>query len=184
MKNSDGILRVGGIGTGRIFQWAHIRSYPRILHKARLVGFYDLNRARAEQAMEKAKTLLQEHAEEHPETAAAVKENIAELRVHDSLESLFEQVDVVDIATHARGRMPSAIAAFEHGVHAMAEKPMARTWSETDRAARKLAESKGVFFQLNDDNVFEPKYRNLSDLISQGIIGIISNLGWKIESNR
>jgi len=171
MKSKDGILRVGGIGTGRIFQWAHIRSYPRILHKARLVGFYDLNKARAEQALEKARTVLQEYTEEHPEAADAVKENISELEVHDSLESLFEQVDVVDIATHARGRMPSAIAAFEHGVHAMAEKPMARTWTETDRAARRLAASKGVLFQLNDDNVFEPKYRTLSDLISQGIIG-------------
>jgi predicted dehydrogenase len=115
-------------------------------------------------------------AGKHPDRAAQIQANIAELRIHDSLDSLLEQVDMVDIATHARGRMPSAIAAFEKGVSAMAEKPMARTWTEADRAARTLEKHPEVLFQLNDDNVFEPKYRLIHDLIRRGEIGEVQSV--------
>ena len=47
MKKSDGMIRVGGVGTGRIFQWAHLNPYLRLMDKARLVGFYDVQPERA-----------------------------------------------------------------------------------------------------------------------------------------
>lgn len=171
MNKDDGVLRIGGVGTGRIFQYSHIRSYPRLIDKARLVGFYDLDKSRAVAARDKAKTLLEEHSEAHPEAAEKVRENIGDLKVHDTLDSLLDDVDAVDICTHSRGRMPSAMAAFEKGVHVMAEKPMSRTWTEADRAARKLAEHPGVFFQLNDDNVFSLKYQTLGDLVRKRAVG-------------
>ena len=136
MTASNGILRVGGVGTGRIFQWAHLTPYPRLLSKARLVAFYDLNLTRAEQAREKYVKVLEEYAEAHPEHHEVIQENIAELRCHDKLDALLDQVDVIDVSTTTRGRMPSAVAALERGVHSMLEKPMARTWTEADRAAR------------------------------------------------
>ena len=37
MKNKDGLIRVGGVGTGRIFQHAHLRVYPKFWEKTRLV---------------------------------------------------------------------------------------------------------------------------------------------------
>jgi predicted dehydrogenase len=176
VKNADNILRIGGIGTGRIFQGAHQRAYPSLLRRGRLVGFFDLNRERAKQAKAKYAETLEKFAAEHPELAEEARQNIGELKTHDSLDSLFKQVDLVDVATHARGRMPSAIAAFEAGVNVMAEKPMARTWTEADRAARVLARKKGVLFQLNDDNAFEPKYRNIADLIKKDEIGRVQTL--------
>ena len=171
MSGKEKALRIGGVGTGRIFQYGHIRSYPRIIDKARLVGFYDLDKDRAKQARDKTEQLLNEYAEANPQAAGSVKENIAELRVHDTLDSLLDSVDAIDICTHSRGRMPTAIAAFEKGVHVMAEKPMSRTWTEADRTARKLAECPGVFFQLNDDNVFSLKYRTLGDIVRTRLIG-------------
>ena len=171
MKKTDGIIRVGGVGTGRIFQWAHLRAYPPFGEQARLVGFYDLATERAREARDKYQGMLAEWAEKHPDRADDYRANIAELLVHESLQALLDQVDAVDIATHARGRMPTAIAAFEKDVSAMAEKPMARTWTEADRAARVLARHPGAIFQLNDDNVFEPKYRLIRDLIARGEIG-------------
>ena len=171
MKHEDGIIRAGGVGTGRIFQWAHLRTYPHLLDKAWLVGFYDLASERAEEAMAKYRATLAEHAEAHPESAEAVRANLAELRVHDSLASLLEQVDAVDVATHARGRMDVALAALDAGVHSMVEKPMARTWIEADRAARAFADRPDVFCQLNDDNVYEVKYRVLHDVLARGEVG-------------
>lgn len=176
MKNTDNVLRVGGIGTGRIFQFAHLRAYPAFIEKARMVGFYDLNADRAREAKAKHAALLEDFAATHPEHAERVRENLGELRVHDSLESLFAQVDMVDICTHSRGRMPAAIAAFKAGVHASVEKPMARTWTEADRADRVLRESPGVKFQLTDDNVFEVKYRAMRDLIDRGDIGEVQTI--------
>ena len=39
MKTRDGIVRAGGVDTGRIFQWAHLEPYLRVFDKARLVAF-------------------------------------------------------------------------------------------------------------------------------------------------
>ena len=171
MKYEDQIVRVGGVGTGRIFQWAHIRVYPKLLDRASLVGFYDKNPLRTKEARDKYASLLEEYASEHPEAAEAVKSNLAELRCHDSLESLLDQVDLIDVCTTTRGRMPSAVQALEKGVHSMLEKPMARTWTEADRAVRAFNAKPGVYCQYNDDNMFDPKYRMLHDLLRQGVIG-------------
>ena len=176
MKSRDHIVRVGGVGTGRIFQHAHIRAYPRLLHKARLVGFYDLNPARAQQAMEKCAAVLTQYAEQHPEAAEAVRANLAELRTYSTLDEMLAHVDVIDVCTHARGRMAAAIAALEKGVHAMVEKPMARTWIEADRACRVAAANPNVYLALNDDNYYDPKYRIVHDLLLQGVIGKLQSM--------
>ena len=171
MKNADNVVRVGGVGAGRIFQWAHLPAYPPLSEKARLVGIYDLDAERARQAMDALLAALKEYAEKNPRAAGAVEENIAELTVHKSLDSLLEKVDVIDICTHARGRIPSAIAACKAGVSAMAEKPMCRTWTEAIRAEKVFDEAEGVIFQLNDDAVFDHRSRYIRALIQQGEIG-------------
>jgi predicted dehydrogenase len=67
--------------------------------------------------------------------------------------------------------MDAAEKALARGVHSMGEKPMARTWIEADHAASAFADKPGIYFQLNDDNVFDPKYITLRDLVRQGAIG-------------
>jgi predicted dehydrogenase len=176
MKNPDQLIRVGGVGTGRIFQHAHIRVYPKFLGKARLVGFFDVNPQRANQACEKYAQMLSEWANDHPEWARAVDENLSEMRVYDTLDEMLEHVDLIDVATHAKGRMAAAIAALEKGVNVMVEKPMARTWTEGARAARVAAQHPEALFQLNDDNAFDVKYRMLHDLLEQGAIGKVQHV--------
>lgn len=171
MKHEDQIVRVGGVGTGRVFQWAHTNVYPKLLEKARLVGFYDKNPVRAQEARDKYVSILETYAAEHPQTAGSVKANLAELRCYDTLDTLLDQVDLIDVCTTTRGRMPSAVRALEKGVHSMLEKPMARTWTEADRAVRVFEADQKVFCQYNDDNMFDPKYRVLHDLLQQGVIG-------------
>jgi predicted dehydrogenase len=58
----------------------------------------------------------------------------------------------------------------------MAEKPMARTWIECDRALRAFAARPEVYFQLNDDNVFDPGYRTVHDLVAQGAVGRVQSV--------
>ncbi|MGD8238860.1 MAG: Gfo/Idh/MocA family oxidoreductase [Armatimonadota bacterium] len=176
MKKPEDVLRVGGVGTGRIFQWAHMRVFPHLLSKARLVGFFDKAPARAEEARDKYAGMLEEYAADNPEAAAAVKANLAELRCHDSLGTLLDQVDIIDVCTTPRAKMPAVMAALEAGVHSMVEKPMARTWIEADRAARAFAAAPDVYCQLNDDNVFEPKYRILHDLLQEGAVGRVQTM--------
>jgi predicted dehydrogenase len=176
MKHPDNLVRVGGVGTGRIFQHAHLRTYPRLWDRARLVGFYDVNRTRAHEARDKYATMLEEWAIANPQAADAARANMAELRVYDSLEAMLEQVDLIDVCTHAKGRMATAITALERGVHAMVEKPMARTWIEADRACRVAAAHPDVYLALNDDNVYDPKYRAVHDLLLQGVIGNVQTL--------
>jgi predicted dehydrogenase len=64
----------------------------------------------------------------------------------------------------------------------MVEKPMARTWTEADRAARAFARQPDVYCQLNDDNVFDPRYRLLGDLIRRGEVGRPQSL-WLIRGS-
>ena len=106
------IIRVGGVGTGRIFQHAHMRVYPKFIESAMLVGFFDLNESRAHEARDEYSQMLEALATDLPEHAEAVRENVAQLRVFDSLDQMLGEVDVIDVATHARGRMATAIAAL------------------------------------------------------------------------
>jgi predicted dehydrogenase len=169
-------LRIGGVGTGRIFQHAILPQYPKFIDRALLVGFYDIDPARALAARDRYEKILREWVKTHPELAGRIESNLAELKAYKSLDALLEQVDAVDIATHSRGRMPTAIQAFKRDLSAMAQKPIARTWTEADRAARVLAEHPKAIFQLNDDNAFEPKYRIIRSLIQRGEIGKVQLL--------
>lgn len=175
-------IRVGGVGTGRIFSWGHLRIYPTLLDKAQLIAFYDVDASRAKGAMVKYAEALKEYASEHPEASEAVDDNLSQLAFYDSLVELLDHVDLIDVCTTTRGRMPSAIAALEKGVHSMLEKPMARTWTEADRAVRAFDAVPSVFCQYNDDNVFDPKYRVLRDLIGQGLIGNVQSM-WLIRGS-
>ena len=171
MHNGNGVIRVGGVGTGRIFQHAHLAPYLRIMDKARLVGFYDAVPERAAAARDRYARTLEAFAEEKPQYADHVRDNLAQLRVGETLDQVLEGVDLIDICTTTQGRMESALCALEKGVHAMGEKPMARTWISADRAAHAYGRRPDVFFQLNDDNAFDPKYLAVGDLIKTGAIG-------------
>jgi predicted dehydrogenase len=141
------------------------------MDRARLMAFYDVAVDRAAEARDRYADRLREFAAAHPGLAAAARENIGELKVCRSLEELLEHVDLIDICTTTRGRMDAAEKALARGVHSMGEKPMARTWVEADRAARAFAQRPDVYFQLNDDNVFDPKYLTVRDLVQRGAIG-------------
>jgi len=67
------------------------------------------------------------------------------------------------------------VMALEKNVHAMTEKPTARTWWEAKQVAEAARKSQAMF-QLNDDNLFIPRYRALRNVIEDGMIGEVQQI--------
>jgi len=99
-----------------------------------------------------------------------LQHNMENLTIYQSAEELLENVDLVDVCAGARWHGVYAAMALERGVHAMTEKPMARTWWEA-RKVKEAAQSSGALYQLCDDNVFIPRYLALRNAIESNMIG-------------
>jgi predicted dehydrogenase len=141
-----------------------------ILDGLQLAAIYDPNRLNAEATRDHYLKLLAESAQ----STNRPVEN-AQVNICSSPEELIEQVDLIDICSPARYHAIYAAMALEHNVHAMTEKPMARTWWEA-RVVEKAAQKSEAFFQLNDDNVFLPRYRTLRNVIDHGMIGEVQQI--------
>lgn len=155
----DKILRIGAIGAGRVFREAHLPVYAQ-LEGVRLAAIYDPDPAAAKLAQERYQHLP-------GQTNEAV--------ICQTAEELYGLVDVVDICSTVRWHAFYAVQALEHNLHVMSEKPMARTWWEAQRVAQASAKSQG-FFQLNDDNIFIPRYQALRHVIESGMIGEVQHI--------
>lgn len=178
MKGNDGVLRVGVLGCGRIFNGAHRFAYLRTLGAGHLVGFYDPNTERAERTYAQFRTMLEEKLQDAampPAEREAARRNLAELRVYPSSAALLAAVDVVDVCTTPQARLACVVEASEAGVHAMVEKPSARTWLEAERM-REVTERHGVLFQLNDDNLWDTRYGQVRRLLESGAIGSVQTI--------
>ncbi len=159
------ILRVGGIGTGRIFHDAHVPVYAARAD-VQLVAVYDPDTKAAKQARDHYLELRKQ---------AFPDEQSPEIVVCKSAQELLKLVDLADICTTVRYHAYYAAMALEADVHTMTEKPFARTWWEARYVAEVAQQSKALF-QLNDDNVFIPRYQALRHVIESGMIGEVQNI--------
>lgn len=162
----DRPFRVGAIGTGNVFNHAHVPAYVA-LDSVQLVAIYDPD-------LQAAERTRQNYTEQLTQ-ATGDPADPAEVVLCTSPEVLLEQVDMVDICTPARWHPYYVAMALERDIHAMTEKPMARTWWEAQHAATVASESRALF-QLNDDNVFLPRYRILRNIIDSGMIGQVQTV--------
>jgi len=177
------VPRVGAVGCGGIFNHAHMPAYLGI-DSARLVGFYDVDLKQAQRAKERYAQMLQKITNGKsaiPEIRAwrwvspdeiveNFRGNIDELRVYENPEDLLANVDIVDVCTPPKWHVEYAVMALETNVNAMTEKPMSRTWWEARKVREAIAKSK-AFYQLNDDNVFHPRFQIFKNVIEEGAIG-------------
>lgn len=158
-------FRVGCMGAGQIFNEAHLPVYIS-LDSVELAAIYDPDRKRAESTREHYLTLLKE--------AEQTSEGVA-VEICDSAEELISKVDMIDICSPARYHAMYAVMALEKNIHVMTEKPMARTWWEAKQVAEAARRSQAMF-QLNDDNLFIPRYRALRNVIDDGMIGEVQQV--------
>jgi predicted dehydrogenase len=153
------------MGSGIIFNEAHLPAYIS-LDSVQLAAIYDPNRQHAESTRENYLSLLKE---------AGKSVDGVEVKLCDSPEELIASVDMIDICSPARYHAQYAVMALENNVHVMTEKPMARTWWEANQVAEAARKSKAMF-QLNDDNLFIPRYRVLKNVIDDGMIGEVQHI--------
>ena len=158
MLENNKKLRVGVIGCGRI-SVMHFVSIGSI-DEVELVACCDIKADRAESA-----------AREYG------------LRAYTSYEEMLEreQLDAVHLCLPHYLHSKVAIAAFEHGVHVLTEKPMDIDYESAVRAverAKELGVTYGVIFQCRYNN----SARLVKDAVSSGRLGRIisarSTLTW------
>ena len=115
-------------------------------------------------------------------TSPGKLEGYLPLKVYDDGEKLIRSgvVDAVLIATPHYQHTSLGIAAFEHGLHVMVEKPISAHKADAERliaAHQKQKRRKLVFagmFQLRA----EPRYLKIRTLIESGELGEIARISW------
>ena len=165
MIMSDKPFQVGCMGAGRIFNEAHLPAYIS-LDNVELAAIYDPNLKRAEATREHYLSLLKESGRPAEEV---------NVLICNSPEELISNVEMIDICCPARYHAQYAVMALEKNVHVMTEKPMARTWWEAKHVAETARQSQAMF-QLNDDNLFIPRYRAMRNVIDDGMIGEVQHI--------
>ena len=103
-------------------------------------------------------------------------------RAYGSAEELFarEQLDFVDIATHADSHLPLVQLAAERGIPTICQKPIAPDW---DRAVKlvEAAESAGVPLMIHENWRWQPWYRAAREMIARGDIGAPIGYGFRFR---
>jgi predicted dehydrogenase len=150
MKSTDGIVRIGMIGTGQIAQ-GHLNAYGKI-PQAKVVACADIQEAAAKKT---AETFGIPH----------VYTDFRELLRRDD-------IDAVDVCLHNNLHMPASVAAFAAGKHVYCEKPMAGSYRD---AAAMLEASKQhnkkLHIQLS--TLYANETRAAKELLEQGELGTV-----------
>ncbi len=158
-------LRLGLIGSGNICNGGHLPAHILNRDLVTVRAIYDIDHQHAEETRENYLRLMDE-------AGACVD---WEIDVCSSPEELLGKVDLVDICTSLKYHAHYAAMALRKGVHAMSEKPMARTWPEAMDVVEAEAQSE-AFYQLNDDNIFLPRFQHFRNAVASGMAGDITEL--------
>ena len=145
-------MRVGIIGCGGI-AGAHIGSYKR-MDDVDIIAGCDIIPGKAEQFFKRHEV---EVAPEHCYT--------------DCVEMLEkEQLDAVSVCTYNRSHAKCAIAALDHGVPVLCEKPMSVTLDEAIEMMRAEKRS-GKILTIGFQPRFDPSMRQVCDIVRSGVLG-------------
>lgn len=136
MKLKAGVLGAGHLGKIHIKLLIQSEEYD-------LVGFYDPN----------------------PENSAAVSKEYG-IQSFDSIESLIDAVDMVDIVTPTLSHYDCAVQALRKSKHIFIEKPITNTVAEAEELIR-LAKEAGVKAQVGHVERFNPAFTTARPFINQ-----------------
>ncbi|MBP2116665.1 Gfo/Idh/MocA family protein [Cohnella lubricantis] len=152
------MLRIGVVGTGGIFKWAHLPGWLAC-EEVEIVAFCDAFRASAEAA-----------AKDFPHA-----------KVYDDYRELIAnpQIDIVGISTPNLYHSEIAIAALRAGKHVFCEKPDAVNPVEAQRMADAARES-GKLLMAMRNNRFSEEAKFAKRIIEQGQMGemYMGRCGW------
>jgi len=147
MKNSK--LRVAVLGAGRWAEFAHIPGWQRD-PRCEIVVICDPLKDRAEEFAKRFRI-----PESSSEWQAVVNRS---------------DIDVIDICTPSATHFELVWASLEAGKHILCEKPVARDFRDTLRAAE-LAESKGLLTKLGFTFRYSPGVQFAREMLDDGFVG-------------
>jgi predicted dehydrogenase len=169
-------VRVAGVGTGNIFRGAHLSAYPA-LSQVQLVALCDPDKEAQKLAFKRYQSLVEERIKAasekgDTETVERLTSDLETVQICDDISEVIETVkpDVVDICTQPFLHAPLSIQAMEAGIHVMCEKPMARTWLETQEVIE-VSRRTGKTYQHNENWLFDADYYTAKKLVDAGVIG-------------
>ncbi len=169
-------VKVGVIGVGGIFQFAHLPSYPEV-NEAQLIALCDVSEETLKMAEKRTREVYLEaarKAEERAdmELAQRLKEDLEGLRTYTNTSEMFsrEQINLVDICTPPKFHNTIAIEALNQGFNVMVEKPMARTYLECLEILETVEDAKKLY-QHNETWVYTPLWCTVKKFIESGVIG-------------
>ncbi|NOU96800.1 gfo/Idh/MocA family oxidoreductase [Paenibacillus sp. LMG 31456] len=136
------------VGAGEIVVHAHLPAYR--LAGFRVIGIYDLDKAKAEAA-----------TQEHPTMV-----------VFDSLEALLQhpEVEIVDIAVPAKYQPEVAKQAAAHGKHILCQKPLAESYVEAKALVESCA-AFGIKAAVNQQMRWSPGIQASRCIVKNGWLG-------------
>jgi len=159
-------LKIGIVGCGGIFEWAHFPGYLN-MDNVEIIGFCDIRLDRAELV-----------AKKYAEKKGLEKVPPIFEKFDDMLN--MEGIEAVDICTPNYLHPIVAIAAFEHGLHVMCEKPDAPTVEQAE-AMKAASEKAGKVLMVMRNNRFRPSMKYLKERAASGQMGEIyaARCGWQ-----
>ena len=103
-------------------------------------------------------------------------------RAYSSAEELFarEQLDFVDIATHADSHLPLVQPAAERNIPTICQKPVAPDWPQAVKLVE-AAETAGVRLMIHENWRWQPWYRAAYEMIARGDIGAPVGYGFRFR---
>jgi predicted dehydrogenase len=103
-------------------------------------------------------------------------------RAYSSAEEMLdhEQVDFVDIATHAASHLALVRLAAERKLSIICQKPIAPDWAGALEIVR-AAESAGVRLMIHENWRWQPWYRRVHEMIARGDIGAPIVFGFRFR---
>lgn len=169
-------VRVGAVGTGGIFQNAHLPAYPDI-GEAQLVALCDVSDEALKRAGRKMGAVYKERirrAEEEGdvESAERLRDDLKGVGKYTGVTEMLAkgEIDLLDICTPTKFHAIVAIEALKAGVHVMVEKPMARTYLECLDVVEAV-ENSGKLYQHNENDLYRSTWYKARKLIESGVIG-------------
>ena len=137
-------VRIAAIGTGNIFRGAHLPAYPDI-PQAQLVAFCDPDREAQKAVMKRYTELMDAKLQQAKEkgdqaTAERIERDRDGIQICDDIGEVIDTIkpDLVDICTQPMLHAPLSIQALEAGINVMCEKPISRSWLESQRLIDRL----------------------------------------------
>lgn len=169
-------VRVAAIGTGNIFRGAHLPVYPDIA-QAQLVAFCDPDRVAQQAVLKRYHELMDAKLKQAKErndeiTAERIERDRSSIKVCDDISEVIATIkpDLVDICTQPMLHAPLSIQALEAGINVMCEKPISRSWLESQRVIEAVKRT-GMLYQHNENWLWDPDWYTAKKLVDAGAIG-------------